>query len=112
MSDAKLVRDYLQDYESGKYGDESWRYWRFGILTLAFIYMPSLNVLTTTCGPRRAGKLGLIFGILMVTAGGLLAAFAGIKWILFQWGLLSEETESVDDILTPATWALMPCGCF
>lgn len=69
--------------------------------------MPSLNVITTTCGPRRAGKLGLIFGILMVTAGGLLVAYGGIKRILYEVGLLSKETESIDDILTPATWALM-----
>lgn len=97
VSDALLVREYLQNYHDKTYGEESWRSWRFSILTFAFIYMPSLNVITTTCGPSRAGKLGLIFGILMGIAGGLLAAF----------GLSAEETGSVDDILTPETWALV-----
>ena len=126
MTDALLVRDYLQDYLDGTYGEDSWRSWRFSILTFAFIYMPSLNVITTTCGPSRAGKLGFIFGILMGIAGGLLAAFASIIYLhpteikskqknltsieyilLYKTGLLSEETESWEDLLTLATWALM-----
>ena len=46
----------------------------FAMLTLLFIYMPSMNVLATLYGPRTAGKLGLVWGFLML-AGSLQLLF-------------------------------------
>ena len=46
----------------------------FALLTLAFIYMPSLNVLATLYGPSKAGILGGVWGIVMTVVGTVLAA--------------------------------------
>ena len=38
----------------------------FASLTLVFIYLPSLNVLATLYGPRTAGAVGQIWGLVML----------------------------------------------
>mgnify|MGYP001442015749 CR=1 FL=1 len=42
----------------------------FASLTLLFIYMPSLNVLATLYGPRTAGRLGFVWGGLVLAVVG------------------------------------------
>ena len=37
----------------------------FASLTLAFIYLPSLNVIATLYGPLKAGLLGIVWGVVM-----------------------------------------------
>ena len=41
----------------------------FASLTLLFIYMPSLNVLATLLGPKTAGAVGIVWGIVMWIVG-------------------------------------------
>ena len=41
----------------------------FAALTLLFIYSPSLNVLATLYGPRTAGILGAVWGLVIVIPG-------------------------------------------
>lgn len=50
-----------------------YNYW-FAILTLLFIYLPSVNVIATLYGPRRAGEVGYRLGIVVTILGGILAA--------------------------------------
>ena len=49
-----------------------YNYW-FAILTLAFIYLPSVNVIATLYGPETAGWVGIVEGIVMAILGGILA---------------------------------------
>ena len=65
-------------------------YW-FSILTLLFIYLPSVNVIATLYGTRTAGIVGFSWGLGMAMVGGLLAlvgyfvqipAAAKIGWFL------------------------------
>ena len=43
----------------------------FASLTLLFIYLPSLNVLATLYGPKKAGALGIVWGAVMLGFGGI-----------------------------------------
>ena len=49
-----------------------YNYW-FAILTLLFIYLPSVNVIATLYGPNVAGLVGWMEGIAMAMLGGTLA---------------------------------------
>ena len=53
-------------------------YW-FGILTLSFIYLPSVNVVTSLYGPETTGTVGIVMSLGMAVVGGVFAAsdFAG-----------------------------------
>ena len=50
-----------------------YNYW-FAILTLLFIYLPSVNVIATLYGPDTAGLVGFWEGIALAILGGILAA--------------------------------------
>ena len=39
----------------------------FAMLTLAFIFLPSLNVLGALYGPKTAGRHGFVWGLVMAT---------------------------------------------
>ena len=41
----------------------------FASLILAFIYLPSLNVLATLYGPKKAGALGIVWAVVMFGLG-------------------------------------------
>ena len=43
----------------------------FAMLTLAFIYLPSLNVIGALYGPRTAGLHGFVWGAVMATVSGV-----------------------------------------
>ena len=49
-----------------------YNYW-YAILTLVFIYLPSVNVIATLYGLKTAGFVGILEGILMAILGGTLA---------------------------------------
>ena len=50
-----------------------YNYW-FSILTLLFIYLPSVNVIATLYGPLTVGRVSLkIWGPVMAIVGGILA---------------------------------------
>ena len=44
----------------------------FAILTLLFIYLPSINVIASLYGPKKAGMVGLVGGMVMFFVGGIL----------------------------------------
>ena len=46
----------------------------FALLTLLFIYLPSVNVIATLYGPETAGWVGFLEGIAIAILGGILAA--------------------------------------
>ena len=50
-----------------------YNYW-FAILTLLFIYLPSVNVIATLYGPQKDGFVGFCEGLAMAILGGILAA--------------------------------------
>ena len=41
-------------------------------LTIVFIYLPSFNVMACIFGPRTAGSLGMVWGLVIGVAGGML----------------------------------------
>ena len=43
----------------------------FAMLTLAFIFLPSLNVIGALYGPRTAGRHGFVWGFLMAAVSGI-----------------------------------------
>ena len=43
----------------------------FAMLTIAFIFLPSLNVIGALYGPRTAGLHGFVWGAVMTTVGGI-----------------------------------------
>ena len=45
----------------------------FSILTLFFIYLPSVNVIATLYGPETAGKVGMRMSLVMAFVGGIFA---------------------------------------
>ena len=45
-------------------------YW-FSILTLLFIYLPSVNVIATLYGPKTAGNVGMKMSLVMAVVGGV-----------------------------------------
>ena len=45
----------------------------FAILTLFFIYLPSVNVIATLYGPATAGGVGILMSLGMVVVGGVFA---------------------------------------
>ena len=49
-----------------------YNYW-FSILTLLFIYLPSVNVIATLYGPKTAGVVAFVEGIAMVILGAVLS---------------------------------------
>ena len=44
----------------------------FAILTLIFIYLPTVNVISSLYGPKKAGTVGLVGGLVMLIIGGIL----------------------------------------
>lgn len=61
----------------------------FAILTLTFIYLPSLNVLATLYGPKKAGALGIVWGPVMI---------AGLVIMVLVFNV--SDTSSCDEIMT------------
>ena len=51
----------------------------FASLTLLFIYLPSLNVLAFLLGPRTAGAVGFVWGIVMGLVGAILTNMSVAK---------------------------------
>ena len=49
-----------------------YHYW-FAILTLLFIYLPSVNVIATLYGPKTAGIVAYFKGLAIAVLGGILA---------------------------------------
>ena len=43
----------------------------FAMLTLAFIFLPSLNVIGALYGPRTAGRHGFVWGFLIAAVSGI-----------------------------------------
>ena len=66
----------------------------FAILTLLFIYLPSVNVIATLYGPKTAGKVAMFEGPFLLVLGGTMAGLANnhsytagmIGWFLIFLG--------------------------
>ena len=66
----------------------------FAALTLLYIYLPSLNVIATLYGPRTAGLIGVVWGVISFGVSTFLGFYFGmslgggwIAWFLFYLGL-------------------------
>ena len=89
-----------------------YNYW-FAIITLLFIYLPSVNVIATLYGPGSAGLVGVLEGFVMAIHGGILAVTgyfvpspgtAIVAWFIICFGagvfalaLLNGNYDNDDD---------------
>ena len=86
----------------------------FAQLTLTFIYLPSLHVLATLYGPKTAGVLGIVWGLLMVPLGLvilMLGQFSDpltITFIIFSFMILGAAMVLIGLIMFMATTQKMP----
>ena len=63
----------------------------FASLTLTFIYLPSLNVLATMYGPKKAGALGIVWGAVMFGLSFIflfVSVIATNIWYVMGWFLV------------------------
>ena len=49
-----------------------YNYW-YSILTLSFVYLPSVNVIATLYGPETAGRVGILMSLCTAVIGGVFA---------------------------------------
>ena len=71
----------------------------FAMLTLAFIFLPSLNVLGALYGPKTAGYHGFVWGLVMATVSGIWFVCIMFKEYGSFITIIIEGNDAVEEFL-------------